>query len=102
MTRYLCICQYGHSRSAALVRILHERGQEAICVGWGTSPSEWMAPLQELADVICTMEPTADNYVVGYEHKVVKMHVGPDIWSNPYHPELLDLCRDLVKENLEL
>lgn len=97
----LCICQYGHSRSVAMCRSLHAKGHEAVAVGYDTAPSA-IRPLYEWADVVIFM---ANNFIlragldmVELSQKGVICHVGPDVWSNPYHPELKQLCDAFVRE----
>lgn len=98
MPRFLCLCQYGHSRSAALVRILHSRGIEAVALGAGTSPS-LIRDVAPMVDVIVVMQPHfADAVPVGHRSKVVTMDIGHDRWSNPYNQELLSLVERLAIE----
>lgn len=84
----LCICQYGHSRSVALTRVLHGRGTPAVAVGWGTS-GDAIGALSAWADRIVLLEPQFIAHVPS-EHrgKALVYDVGPDRWVNPYHPEL--------------
>lgn len=92
--KFLCICHYGHSRSAALVRVLHGRGHEAVCAGCGTSPSV-IVPLVRWADVVVNMVP---NEVSTGNEKEIHLDIGPDRWSNPYNQELLTLLEKKVVE----
>lgn len=98
---YLCVCQYGHSRSVAMVRELHSRGLPAVACGWATAGTglHW---LSQWADVIFVMQAEFSQYVPEpYRHKVVAMDVGPDRWVNPYHPELAALVKRLYGEFAE-
>lgn len=98
--RYLCVCQYGHSRSVCLTRVLHGRGDEAVAVGWMTSGSA-LDGLAEWADTICVLEAAYASHVPSrHLRKVVVLDVGRDRWSNPYHPELFSILSDLVSQKL--
>jgi hypothetical protein len=93
--KFLCICHYGHSRSAALVRVLHGRRHEAVCAGAGTSPSVLPA-LVQWADVVVNMVP---NEIHLDTPKQVIIDIGRDQWSNPYNQELLKLLEAKVIEH---
>lgn len=96
--RFLCLCQYGHSRSVACCRVLQSKGHEAAALGWGTALSA-IPDLAIWADKIILMEPMFDRFVpVNQRHKVVVFNVGPDRWSNPYNVELQELCRKMADE----
>lgn len=100
--KYLCICQYGHSRSVAMCRELHRRKLEAVACGYGTAPSA-IAVLGEWADRILIL---ASEYTIRLpelkhlQQKVIYVPIGPDKWSNPYHPELAEICKKWFEENL--
>ena len=99
---YLCVCQYGHSRSVALCRVLHAKGQQAIAVGLGTAPY-WLPFLSRDADKILILESQYRKHIpVEYREKVIDFHVGPDVWSNPYDKALYTLLEQMVKEKLGL
>lgn len=98
--KHLCICAYGHSRSVALTRVLHARGHEAVAVGHLTSPDALRA-LSAWADKILTLETSFLWFVPEhFRMKIVDFHVGPDRWSNPYHPELYQLLGGMVEKRL--
>lgn len=103
LPRFLCVCQYGHSRSVAMARTLHGMGYYAMAAGVGTTDSEGLSRLAGWADKILVMQPHFANRIdPAYLEKVVVMDVGHDQWSNPYNRDLLALCRRLVDEKLEL
>ena len=94
--KYLTVCNYAHSRSVAMCRYLHNRGQEAVAVGCGTAPSAF-GPMSEWADKIVLMEPGFVRCVPeSQRHKVVVIDVGHDRWSNPYSPDLAALIERLA------
>lgn len=92
MNSFLCICQYGHSRSVACARALHIRGYSAVAAGAETCGSAIRNGLALWADAIIIMQPAFMAAVPEqYRSKVRVLDVGPDKWSNPYHPELAAL-----------
>jgi len=96
--RFLCVCQYGHSRSVCLTRVLHAKGYQAIAAGAHTSPDaiHWNAMW---ADHIVLLQPHFISAVPnGCRDKVVVFDVGPDRWSNPYNKELYDILTKHVEE----
>lgn len=98
--KYLCICQYGHSRSVALARLLHGMGQGAVAIGWSTNGGA-ITPLCEWADRILIVDGHALAHVpINHRHKAVDFQVGPDRWVDPYHPELAQIFERLVAERL--
>lgn len=99
---YLCVCQYGHSRSVALTRVLHSFGRPAVAAGWMTSGTG-LIHLCEWATTICLLEPHFEAHIP-HEHrsKIAVLNVGRDRWSNPYHPELHALLQKLVKDVLHI
>ena len=99
--RVLCVCQCGHSRSAALVRILHKNGYPAIACGAGTA-GNWLPRLCQDADVIVLMQEQFRPYIMPLYHPKIKvMDIGIDVWSNPFNQQLLDLVEGRLHE-LEL
>lgn len=97
--KFLCVCQYGHSRSVALTRVLHGLGQPAVAIGWMTSGNA-IDGLSVWADKILILDSSYLRYVPQEQrHKVVDFHVGPDRWSNPYHADLLRLLTQMVREH---
>lgn len=97
MMKFLCICQYGHSRSVALCRVLHGKAIPAVAAGYSTS-GDAIDTLAEWADVIALMTPEAMNRIPKEYQEKVTLHfnIGPDKWSNPYNQELLAILKDKV------
>ena len=98
---FLCVCQYGHSRSVALTRVLHGRGYHAVAVGVGTAGTAFPV-LCGFADTILLLDKQLIPYVAPWAGKVTLMDVGPDVWSNPYNADLLDLLGGMVDDKLNL
>lgn len=95
-TRFLCVCQWGHSRSVAMVRALHAKGHSALATGV-QSGGDAIPLLSQWADKIIVMQPHfAESILIQYRHKIEICDVGPDRWVNPYHPELGQIATDFV------
>jgi hypothetical protein len=98
--RALCICQYGHSRSVALTRVLRRASNgraeykavgnyEAVALGWETAGLSAIALMSGWAEVIFILQQTyLDRIPDRHRGKVVVFDVGPDVWSDPYHIDL--------------
>jgi hypothetical protein len=101
MSFFLCVCQYGHSRSVALAREFHKRGFNAVAVGVGTAGKEAIAALSEQAIRICVLEPHYENAIpVEDRNRVWVFNVGRDKWSNPYSPELAGILSKMLDERM--
>lgn len=99
----LCVCQYGHSRSVGLARCIRKLngGHEAASVGWESAPSA-LPYLCSWAEVIFVVEESHLEKIQPWHHdKVVLLDLGPDIWSNPYHPDLYAKCLELLGRYLQ-
>jgi hypothetical protein len=94
----LCICWYAHSRSVALARLLQSKGQAAIAIGVGTS-GDAISVLAPWADRIFVLETSYKNFVpVEFHDKVVIFDVGPDVWVNPYSPQLAAILEGMYQD----
>ena len=99
--QFLCVCQYGHSRSVALTRVLHSKGLQAVACGWQTAGHSALPVLCRWASDILILDDSYLQYIEEeYHSKVTAIHVGPDKWSNPYNQNLLNLLYKLVDEKL--
>lgn len=79
-----------------MARYFHSRGDEAVAIGWGTSPSA-IELLYDWADAVVVMEAWFVDCLPERKcPRVIIMDVGRDIWSNPYHPELITLIKELA------
>jgi hypothetical protein len=102
--KILTICRGGIVRSVALASVLrYEAGHDPIAYGveWGTP--ETMQMLCAWADRVVLMQPEYadatklhDRHIGLYQYCVCD--VGPDVWSNPLHPDLLARVRQYVAE----
>lgn len=95
--KFLCVCQYGHSRSVAMCRALHALKHEAVAAGLGTAPNA-IPVIAKWADLIIVMEGWMVAQLPPGWTPVVVCDVGPDVWSNPYHPQLRELCQQFCTE----
>jgi hypothetical protein len=95
--RVLCVCQYGHSRSVALARLLHAQNIQAVAVGWQTAGCDFLEAIAWQSTKIITLQ---DGYFSIIANQIPWFptkrfcscfDVGPDRWVNPYNPELADL-----------
>lgn len=98
---FLCVCQYGHSRSVALARVLHQRGYHAVACGHQTA-GPLLATLADAADRILILDDNMTPHVKQWSDKVVSIHIGPDVWSNPYNQDLIRILNQKVDEVLQL
>lgn len=95
---FLCVCQYGHSRSVALCRALHARNMRAVAAGTATAGIALALLAEESQSIFLLDDSLRDKIPKEYQHKIVSFHVGADRWVNPYHPEL----RDILDKKLDL
>lgn len=94
----LCVCQWGHSRSVCLTRVLHEKGLQAVACGVSGS-SEAVAYLAKEAGTIFLLQPHFVTAIPESErYKVVLLDVGPDRWVNPYNQELHGILKQMLLE----
>lgn len=83
-----------------MTRSLHARKHEAVAAGFGTSPSA-LKVLADWADRIIIMSGEFQVYKLlnNQDGKTIIFPIGPDKWSNPYHPELKALCDQFIVDN---
>lgn len=95
----LTICQMGHCRSVALLRELHHRGYSAVAIG-ADSSGDAITVLADWADHIFVAEKRfMDSIPIAtIRAKAIDTKIGPDRWTNPHHPELMELCRKIVDQ----
>ena len=104
MAKFLCVCDGGNVRSAALAFVLHDlRGHEAIPVGRLRVSPETMNMMCHWADVIAIMQPhMIESVPEQFRAKVKCVDVGIDRFGVYVHPALLPLVNDgadrLIKE----
>jgi hypothetical protein len=99
--KILTVCQYGHCRSVALARVVRKANNgsdpvEVVAVGWQTCGEAALRLLCGWADHIFILQGAyMDHIPPTHREKVVVFDVGPDVWANPYHPDLYGLLLDM-------
>ena len=99
--KLLCLCQGGNSRSVALAYLLKFRyGHDALACGWQGNDPPTRNLLYRWADRIFVLQSIFLQYVPKrYRKKVTIYDVGPDVWCNGLHPELLEKCDQLIRQD---
>lgn len=89
--RFLAVCEGGNCRSTALAMMLKATLQyDALACSWKDISPETFAMLCEWADAIFVMEEyMAEKIPKEHNRKLNVVDVGVDVWSNPFHPELM-------------
>jgi predicted protein tyrosine phosphatase len=90
-SRYLCICQGGNVRSAALATVFKQRHHhDALALGYERCSTVTLTLLCAWADTIVVMHaPYTVVVPATYQSKVVVCDVGPDTYGSPTHPDLV-------------
>lgn len=103
MKKVLCMCQGGNSRSVALAFLMKYRyGEDSLSCSWEKNSPETLKMLFEWADRIFVMQEIFRQYVpVEYHEKLHVVDVGPDIWGNGLHPDLLNLLIGMLEPKQE-
>jgi predicted protein tyrosine phosphatase len=100
--RVICVCQGGNSRSVACAYVLkYEFGIDALACSWEKNSPETMALLFRWATIIIVMQAEFKPKIPARFHgKVLIIDVGPDKWCNGLHPELVELCYNLLAPHI--
>jgi len=96
--KILCVCEGGNVRSVACAYVFkYEYGYDALAVSSRKNNLETHQMLWEWADRIIVMQPEFKRFILPqYQVKVTTYDVGPDVWGNCLHPELVGLIRAFV------
>lgn len=99
MSKILCVCKGGDVRSVAMAYFLkHGKNEDAIAASYQFNSPETLKLLMDWADIIMVAEDYMRNRLpIGNASKVKSIDIGPDIWGNPFHPDL----RNLIEERLK-
>ena len=102
--KLLSLCEGGNVRSVACAYLLKTKyGCDAIAASWHYNSRETLALLFKWADNIVIMQPQFKDYVPDKFHdKIVVVDVGPDIWGDPAHPDLIKKCDAILWEYAKL
>lgn len=97
--KVVAMCQGGNSRSAGcgyLLKYFYDK--DAIACGWEKNRPETLRMLFTWADKIVVMQEEFRRFVpTEFHHKTVACDVGPDVWFNSLHPDLLQKCDDILR-----
>jgi len=98
--KILTICRGGLVRSVALASVLrYEVGHDPIAYGVEKGTPETMKMLCAWADRVVVMQQEYEMVMGLYYTSLFNVcDVGPDVWSNPLHPDLLARVRQYVAE----
>lgn len=97
--KFLCVCEGGTIRSVSLAWVLrYDHHQDAIAASWLKNSQETLDMLAQWADKIVVMQPHFSSKFTGFREKILVVDVGPDIWKNPLHPQLMSVVRKATLE----
>ena len=96
--KFLTVCEGGAVRSVALASLLRwEFGHDAVPLSGKRNSDEVIMLLSDWADHIVVLVPEfAKRIPKRYMHKVRVVDIGPDIWFNSLHKDLLRKLGDLI------
>lgn len=70
---------------------------DAVACSWKDISPETLHMLLNWADCVIVMEAyMAAKIPEKYHNKVNIIDVGPDVWCNPFHPDLIDKIQKLI------
>jgi predicted protein tyrosine phosphatase len=92
------MCQGGNVRSVAIGYVLkYQYGIDAIACSWEANTQETRDMLCNWADSVIVMEASFAQYIPQkYHSKLQVMDVGPDMWGNSLHPQLIELIQKRI------
>ena len=98
--RILAVCQGGNVRSVTLRFLLNYRyGFDALACGLEPNTEETRRMLYEWAAIIIVCESSfVDLLPEDMRPKANVFDIGPDVWGGSLHPELIDICDDLIQQ----
>lgn len=98
--KIITVCAAGLCRSVAMADVLkcHFRDTDVVPVGVDLNSDEIKTILFTWADKIILMEKEfIDRISHEFADKILICDVGPDIWKNPKHPELIGKVWDFAR-----
>jgi len=100
--KILCVCEVGSSRSVACAFVLRAKYQaDALACGWKFNSEDTLRMLCAWADGIIVMQQRMQQQIPDtFQEKVLVVDVGPDLWYNSLHPELLTKVDLLLLDKL--
>lgn len=100
----LCVCAAGMVRSVTLMFLFKAKyGFDALASGVGGNSPETNRMLYEWADYVFVLDKNLLQFIPEeYQLKTVLFDVGPDIWSQPCHPGLVDTLTRMCEERIKI
>ncbi len=97
----LCVCRGGNVRSVAAKMILHRYfGHQTLAAGWENNDESTFDYLSNWADRIVVMNEEFKNKIPSVQQdKIIVLHVGNDIWGDPYNEDLQSLVFNEILKN---
>ena len=105
ITKVLTLCQQGAVRSVTLAWVLRVKYKlDTIPQSYQRCSKETLEMLYEWADKIMVVEEDMKDEVPEpyYTDKTVVVDIGPDIWKQSLHPDLVDKIVKLLDSNKKL
>lgn len=98
--KFLTVCEGGVCRSVSLASILRwEFGQDAVPLSGSKSGQPVLDMLSQWSDYIVIMwTPAAERILKRYAYKIRFFDIGPDVWMNPLHKDLMNLVGKKCEE----
>lgn len=96
--KILTMCSGGNVRSVGLRYLLHYKyGHRVLACGQDANTQEDREMLYKWADYIIVMSEEYRKFVPAeYNNKTFIYEVGPDRFGYAFHPELLQICDQLI------
>ena len=97
--KILCICRGGNIRSVSLKHTLNETGRyDALALGPEFNTPETCEMLYRWADIIIVASSELAKLIPQEWHvKLEVWHIGPDIWGTPWHENLRQTWRNILR-----
>lgn len=98
--KFLTLCEGGAVRSVCLASVLRwEFGQDGVPLSGSKSGQDTVDMLSEWADYIVILwPPAAERILTKHAHKIRIFDIGPDVWKNSMHRDLLKIMLEKCEE----
>ena len=96
--KILTLCAGGNVRSVGLRYLLHYKyGHEVLACGQDANNLETREMLCKWADYVIPVTQEYAKFVpVEYSNKIIVYEIGEDRFSYAFHPELIQICDNLI------
>lgn len=100
MKKIMVICNAGVARSGSIAYVLKRNyGQDALAASFDYQSTPTFNMLSDWADIIIPVTPALATRVPSRDrHKIFQIDIGPDIWKNPVHPDLLAIATGVAEK----